>query len=533
MSAILRAVLSMSAATGLSRITGFVRTVVQAAILGTGVVAGAYTLSNTLPNQIFELFAGGLLSSVFVPILVERLSRHGTEDAHRLTDTLLTILLPFLALVVLLGVVFAGPLIEATTAWTASESLSTEGAKQTTDLAVLLFRVFAIQILFYGLISLSTGVLNSHRRFFLPTLAPVLNNLVVVASFSGYALLVPEHPATAVYLLASGTTFGVAAMAIILFPAVWRLGYRPRPRLGHPVLLPAARLAGPMVIFVAAAVGIQVVANYLGSRFDGVEKLWYAFTIFSLPYGVFVVSVATALMSELSERHSRDDPAGYSENLSFGLRAMAFVVVPASVGMAALAEPIVGLLYERGRFDAADTASVATLLAAYSVGLLGYATYFVLVRASYSRQNTRMPATLNVGLFLLYALLAYVLSEAMGLPGVALAFSLAYTLCALLCFAATRRQLGRLDGHRLLRSLAKILAAGAAMYFAAQLGLVLLGPGSGVFDRALILTTAGGASLAAYLGAASLLRTEELRLVVSLLRRRSAKGIAAAGEGDS
>ena len=143
MSAILRAVLSMSAATGLSRIAGFVRTVVQAATLGTGVVAGAYTLSNTLPNQIFELFAGGLLSSIFVPILVERLSRHGAEDAHHLTDALLTILLPLLALVVLVGVVFAGPLIEATTAWTASESSSREQAEQTSDLAVLLFRVFA------------------------------------------------------------------------------------------------------------------------------------------------------------------------------------------------------------------------------------------------------------------------------------------------------------------------------------------------------------------------------------------------------
>jgi putative peptidoglycan lipid II flippase len=250
-----------------------------------------------------------------------------------------------------------------------------------------------------------------------------------------------------------------------------------------------------------------------------VEKLWYAFTVFSLPYGIFVVSVATALMPELSVRFSRDDPAGYRENLSFGLRAMAFVVVPASVGMSALAEPIIGLIFERGRFDAADTASVATLLAAYSVGLLGYATYFVLVRASYSRQNTRMPATLNLGLFMLYALLAYVLSETIGLPGVALAFSLAYTLCALLCLAATRKHLGRLDGRRLLRSLLKILAAGAVMYLVARLGLALLGPGSGSLDQALSLAVVGGTSLAAYLASALLLKTEELGTAVSLLRR--------------
>ncbi len=108
MAAILRAVLSMSAATVLSRITGLVRTLVQAATLGTGLVAGSYALSNTLPNQIYELFMGGVLSSVFVPLLVERLSRHGEEDARRLTDALLTLVIPFLALVVIGSLLLGG-----------------------------------------------------------------------------------------------------------------------------------------------------------------------------------------------------------------------------------------------------------------------------------------------------------------------------------------------------------------------------------------------------------------------------------------
>ncbi len=523
MAAFLRAVLSMSAATALSRVTGFVRMVVQAATLGTGVVAGAYALSNTLPNQIYELFVGGLLSSIFVPLLVERLSRHGESDARRLTDALLTLVLPFLTLVVVLAVLFANPLVEALTAWTASESLSAREAQKQTSLAVLLFRLFAAQILFYGLGALATGVLNAHRRFFLPTLAPVLNNLIVIASFAGYALMIRERPTAAVYVLALGTTFGVAAMSCVLFPAAWRLGYRPRPRFGHPALLPAARLAGPVILFVVAAVGVQAVANYMGSRFDGVEKLWYAFTIFSLPYGVFVVSVATALMPDLSEKHTRGDVDGYRDTLSFGLRVTAFVVVPASVGMAALAEPIVGLLLQRGQFDAADTRSVATLLAAYSAGLPGYAAYFVLVRASYARQNTHAPAALNALLFVLYALLAYALSEAIGLPGVALASSLAYALLALLCLATTRRHLRRLDGRRLLSSLTKILTASAVMCAAAWAGILLLGPGSGTLDRALVLVAIGVLSLAAYLGTSLLLKTEELSMTVSLLRRPTAE----------
>ena len=524
MAAILRAVLSMSAATVLSRITGLVRTLVQAATLGTGVVAGSYALSNTLPNQIYELFMGGVLSSVFVPLLVERLSRHGEEDARRLTDALLTIVVPFLALVAVLGAILAGPIIGLTTDWSGSENLSPQEAREKTELAVLFFRLFALQILLYGLGAIATGVLNSHRRFFLPTFAPILNNLTVVASFALYALLVREHPTTAVYALALGTTLGVAVMSLVLFPAVYALGYRPRPRLGHPALRVAAGLAGPALVFVAAAVGVQVVANYLGSRYDGVEKLWYAFTIFSLPYGVFVVSVVTALAPELSERFSRGDTEGYRDTLSFGLRATAFVVVPASVGMAALSEPVVGLLLERGSFDGSDTSSVATLLALYAAGLLGYAAYSVLIRAFYSRQNARSPALLNVGLFVLYTGLAYSLSGVFGLPGVALAFSVAYGVLALLCLWATRRELKRLDGRRLLRSLLKILVAGAAMYLAARAGLVLLGTGSETAGRATVLVVAGGASFALYLAVASLLGVEELRSVVSLLKKRRSVG---------
>jgi putative peptidoglycan lipid II flippase len=524
MAAILRSALSMSAATTLSRVTGYARTMTQAATLGTGAVANAYTLSNMLPTQIYELFVGGILSSIFIPILVERLARRGEEDARRFTNALLTLILPFLASVALLGIAFAEPLVALTTAWGPAEDFSGSEAQEATSLAVLLFRAFALQILFYGIGALATGVLNSHRRFFLPTFAPVLNNLIVIASFGAYALLIGESPAAAIYALAFGTTLGVAVMSLVLVLPAWRLGYRPRPTLGHPALLAAARLAGPVLVLVAATVGVQVALNLFGSGFGGVEKLFYAFVIFQLPYGVFVVALATALVPELSERFARRDASGYRENLSFGLRTTAFVAVPASVGLVALAEPIVGLLYEHGNFTREDTAEVAALLAAYGVGLLGYAASFVLVRSFYSRQNTKVPAVLNVGLLVLYVALAYALSRTMGLAGVALAFSGAYTVLALALLAAMRRETGRVDGRRLLRSLAKILAAGAVMYAVAKGGLLLVGAGSGTLERATIVALVGGVALAAYLGIAFLLRTEEVSSSVALLRSRITKG---------
>jgi putative peptidoglycan lipid II flippase len=182
----------------------------------------------------------------------------------------------------------------------------------------------------------------------------------------------------------------------------------------------------------------------------------------------------------------------------------------------------VGLLYERGSFTGGDTAEVAALLAAYSVGLLGYAFSFVLARSFYSRQNARTPALLNVGLLALYVALAYALSRTMGLAGVALAFSLAYTVLALTLLVAMRGEIKRLDGRRLLRSLARILASGAIMYAVAQGGLWLAGPGAGSSERAAVLVLVGGATLAAYCGTALLLRAEELGAAAALLKSRSA-----------
>src|SRR5215207_3533458 len=523
MGSILRAMLSISAATVLSRATGYARWMAQAAVLGTTIVADAYTVSIILPSLIYELFLGGILYSIFIPVLVDRMTTHGEDDARRLTNALFTLVLPLMAVLALVGIVFAEPFVTSFTDWSAAKELTPAEAERTVDLAVLFFRIFAVQMFFYGVSTIATGVLQAHRRFFLPTFAPVLNNLFVIASFAAYALLVGVSQTAALYVLAAGVTVGTAIMALALVPTMWSLGYRPRPQFGHPALLPTARLAGPMVILVAASVGFQLFGAYLATGFEALSELNYAFTVVSLPYGVIVVAIATALMPELSEKHSLGDADGYRETFSFGLRTMTFVVIPSAVGMISLSEPIVGLLYERGNFDATDTEAVSRLLVVYASGLLGCSVYFYLVRAFYSRQNTKTPAVLNVAIFLLYAVLAYGLSRVLGVTGVVLALSIAYAVLAILGLAATRREIGLIEGLRLLRSLLKILAAGALMYVVARTGTLLLGAGSDLTERLFILVTSGGASLAVYIGVAFLLRTEELESAFTLLRRRSAR----------
>ncbi|HKH11442.1 MAG TPA: murein biosynthesis integral membrane protein MurJ [Rubrobacter sp.] len=522
MTGMLRSMLSISAATVLSRVTGYARLAAQGSVLGTAVVADAYALAVLLPSLIYELFLGGILYSIFIPVLVDRITGHGEEDARRLTNALFTLVLPLMALLALLGFVFAGPLVELVVGLSPSDNISPADARETMELAVFFFRIFAVQMLFYGVTTIATGVLQAHRRFFLPTFAPVLNNLIIIGSFAAYVFLRGAHQDIALYVLALGVTTGVAVMALALVPTLLALGYRPSPQVGHPALLPTARLAGPMVLLVAASVGFQLLAASLATGFGAYAELTYAFTIFSLPYGIFVVAIATALMPELSEKHSRGDREGYRDTLSFGLRTMFFVVVPSTVGLIVLAEPIVGLLYQRGEFDARDTGTVASLLVAYAVGLLGYSAYFFLVRAFYSRQNTKTPALLNVGILVAYAALAYGLSFLFEAVGVVLALSIAYGVLALLALGATRGEIGSIDGRRILLSLAKILVAGAVMYAVAVAGTALLGTGSDFAGRLLVLLAVGGSSLTAYLAVAFALRTEELKAAVDLLRRRSA-----------
>src|ERR671921_2787084 len=434
MTSILRSVLSISVATVLSRATGYARWMAQAAALGAGYVADAYTAAFILPGLIYELFMGGILYSIFIPVLVDRITKVGEEDARRFTSALFTLVLPLMVVLSVAGIVFARPLVLLVTDW--QSGLSPAEAGRTLDLAVLFFRIFSLQMFFYGISTIGTSVLQAHRIFFLPTFAPVLNNLIVIASFVAYYFLRESDQRIALYVLAFGVTVGAAVMALALVPTMLALGYRPRPQFGHPALLPTARLAGPMVVLVAASVGFQLFGAYLATGFKALAALNYAFTIFSLPYGIFVVAIATALMPELSEKYSRRDADGYRDTFSFGLRTMIFVVIPSAVGMISLSRPIVGLLYEHLNFDAKDTEAVSRLLVVYGAGLLGYSVYFYLVRAFYSRQNTRTPAVLNVAIFLLYAALAYGLSRLWGVTGVVLALAVAYTVLAILSLVA-------------------------------------------------------------------------------------------------
>ena len=342
----------MTVGTALSRVTGFLRLSAQVAAIGvTGsALADTYTTANTTPNILYELALGGILTSVFVPLFVDWMQQHGRVASWEVADRVLTLTLVVLSAIAVLGIVFAPQIIGL------YNSLS-EAPDQAAQLALGTFflRWFMPQIVFYGIGAVAGGLLNANRRFAAPMFTPVLNNLVVIATFGVYAWILHGGSPTSVadvtgtqkLVLAAGTTLGVVAMTVALWPSLRAVGYRWHLRFdwNHPALRRLARLAGWVVVYVAANQLAYLVIIVLNRQVQGgITAYAAAFIVFSLPHAIFAVSIFTALLPAMSAAWSDRNVDDVRMLFSRGIRDTAVVIVPAAFGFIAIALPIIRLL---------------------------------------------------------------------------------------------------------------------------------------------------------------------------------------------
>jgi len=399
---LIRASGAMAVGTVFSRGTGFLRVVVVAAALGAGHGADAYNVANVLPNIVYELLLGGVLTSVVVPVLAAA-ARRDPDRGDGYAARLLTLVAGILGLTSLLAAAGAPLLIR----------LYGEFGPAERDLAVIFARFFLPQILFYGVGATIGAVLNVRGRFAAPMWAPVLNNLVVIGAVLYFRTLPPAPPGelltTAQTLtLAIGTTAGIVVQTLALWPSLRRTGFRWRPRLDlrGSGLGGIGPLAGWVLVYVAVnQLGFLVVvrlataaseAAHSTSAATGFSPYFYAFSLFSVPYAVVAVSVITALLPRMS-RHAVDGqlPAVRSD-LARALRLAAVVLVPASVTFVVLG-PLLGVaVFNNGSLGVADARQTGLVLTAYSVGLLPFSGFQLQLRAFYAVQDTRTPALINV-----------------------------------------------------------------------------------------------------------------------------------------
>jgi putative peptidoglycan lipid II flippase len=518
----------MAMGTLASRATGFLRVAAVAAALGLRTdISNSYNVANTIPNIVYELLLGGVLTSVVVPLLVK--AAHDDEDGGTAFGQLLLTLVSLLLGTAIVVAMLAAPWIVA---------IYDRGGGEQRQLEVTFLRFFLPQILFYGLGATIGAILNTRGRFGAPMLTPVLNNLVVIATAGVFAALPSAGTPSARTLstaqtvtLGVGTTLGVVVMTVALLPSLRATGFRWSWRLNlrHPGLRSALRLGVWVFCYVAVnQVGYAVVVR-LSKDALFFTAYFSAFQLFQLPHAIVTVSVISALLPQLSRHAVEGRLDRLREDLARGLRLSLSLVVPAALAYVALARPISVVIFQHGRTDRSGALLLAGILAGFAIGLPFFSAFQLQLRAFYAMHDSRTPALVNIAVNA--AMVAVDLVLFFSLDGDARAVGLALGnassyLVGLVIFSwILRGRLGGLDGPAVVRAIVRItLAASLAAlpaYAVSQLIQGWLGSGltgSSVATAAGLLIAGGG-----YLALASRMRVGEVAALGSLVRGRFAR----------
>jgi putative peptidoglycan lipid II flippase len=501
-----RRVLSMAGGTAVSRATGLLRVLALAWVLGFTPLADAFNLANTIPNMLFDLVIGGVLSATFIPVVVERLALDGERRAWRSISTVVTaaVIVLFLASAVAwLGapwIIRGFTFLQHTSNTTQAHALS-----QQRQVATEFLRWFVPQVFFYGVIGIATALLNVRRKFAVGAWAPVANNLVCIAVLVWFHLVDPTPSVSSLVgsrdlvWLALGTTAGVAVQFIVMWPSLARsdLG---RLRLRLDVHDPALRTIGrlgswTLLVVVANQASLYVLLSFaFGTGGSGpVSAYTYGWSFMQMPYAVVVVSVLGVLTPQLAHMATQGDFRGLSERLAFGLRQSLVIIIPCTIALIILAQPLVGILLNH--LNDSSQLPAGTVLAILAAGLPGFTIFQLCVRGLQAMQRA-------VDVFALYAMqnaatiaLCVVLGRH-SLAGLTASVSIAYggaALCAL-CVLAMRHVAiaNAIWSVHVRRSVYASLSMGLVM--AAAWSTLTYTRGAGLVARGTLAAVLGGAT---------------------------------------
>jgi putative peptidoglycan lipid II flippase len=436
---LLRPTLTVGFHTTLSRILGFIRDMVLARVFGATGATDAFFVAFRIPNLARRLFAEGAFSSAFVPVLSQVKETQTTDDVARLVRNTTGTLAAVLALVTAVGIVAAPVLIYLFAPGFADEP-------EKFDLTVALLRVCFPYLAFIALTALCGAVLNVYGRFAVPAFTPVLLNVVLIGAALGLAPLF-EQPVMA---LAVGVLIGGAVQLLFQIPAMRALGMLHWPRWGRrdPGVRRIARLMLPALLGSSVAqINVlfgTLLASFLAS--GSVTWLYYADRLVEFPLGVFGIALATVILPKLSQQHAAQSGDEFSRTLNWALRITLVIALPASIGLAMLAGPILITLFTYGEFGVADAGMTALALSCYAIGLVGFVAVKILAPGFYARQDTRTPVRIgmiaivaNIVLSVSLAVPMHVLDIPGAHAGLALATSLSAFINAGLMFVHLRR----------------------------------------------------------------------------------------------
>lgn len=461
---LLRALATVSGMTLLSRILGFVRDFVQARAFGAGIEMDAFVVAFRLPNLLRRMFAEGAFSQAFVPILAEYKNKRGDEETHRLINHVASALGLVVLIVSILGALAAPAIIYAT-----APGFSDDIRKF--ELTVELTRITFPYIFFMALVAMAGGVLNTWSRFAIPAFTPVLLNL----SFIGMALFAAPYFDPPILALGWAVFIGGLAQVLLQLRPLAKIGMLPRFSLNvsDPGVRRILKLMGPAMLGVSVS-QISLLINTVFASFlpsGSVSWLYYADRLMEFPAGMLGVALGTILLPSLSKMHADEKPAEFSALLDWGLRLTLMLTLPASLGLALLAVPLISTLFHHGAFSANDVLQTRTALIAYSIGLTGLILVKVLAPAFYSRQDVRTPVRIGIFSLIITQLMNLVFIGPFQHAGLALSIGLASCVNAGLLYHGLRKRAVYTPlpgwGRFAAKLLVALIALGLSVYFAA------------------------------------------------------------------
>lgn len=505
----------MSVATLISRILGYIKDMILAVFFGASGLSDTFFVAFRIPNLLRELFAEGSMSSAFIPVLTEYQTKHGAEEAERLVRIAFTFILVLVGAICIAGIVFAPAIVAAIA----------PGFLQTPEkfsLTVLLTRVMFPFLLFVSLAALAMGALNVKRIFFVPALAPAVLNIVTIAT----VLLWAPRMGQPILAVAIGVALGGFVQFAFQVPSLFNNGYSLKPAydFSHPGLRKMSLLLLPATMGMAVAqINIfisTILASYLPE--GSITYLYYSMRLIQFPIGIFGVAMGMAILPTLSAHAAKGELESLRSDFSFALRMLFFLTIPAMAGLIALRQPIVNILFQRGKFEYAATVGTAEALLFYSLGIWAIVGVRIVTASFYSMQDTKTPVKVAIVALITNIILSLVLMKPLKHSGLALAHAVASSVNFIILFLMLRKKLERIEGRKIVMSFLKISLASVVTGLTSWL-LVrgeLWMQGGRLAEKTGIITGVIALYLAAYILIMYLLKSEELNYLLKMRKRR-------------
>ncbi len=438
---------------GLGKLTGLIRVRLVGNVFGTGREFDAFTAANQLPEVFFILIAGGSLAAAFIPVYSAYLAREKTESSGKLANTILTLVIMILGAVSALGAIFAP--------WLTRVLLVPDFDPELQRLTADIMRVILVQTTIFGISGVLSSILNAHQHFALPALAPLALDI-------GYGIgLYLFVPSLGIVGLAWGTVVGSILHVAIQLPALiqHRYIYRPVVDVQLAGVVEIIRLMGPRIVTLGA---IQVADLFIIRLASGLPPgstsgYFYGFALMQLPETLFGTAIALVVFPTLSERFNAGDIDGMKQTAVNALSIIWTLTIPAAALLVLLGQPAVAFLLQGGEFDEASTRLVFSVLTVFSVRVVSEATLEMVARLFYAQHNTRTPMWAYLGWLVVNVVSAYLLVDQLGIVGLALASTIAFTLLSAVLFFLNRRHLGGLNERELAINAGRAIAATIVM----------------------------------------------------------------------